>query len=444
MVDTIELSAGTGGAVLNTDDIGGVHTQVNKLGYGALDSLTLVTTAAGLPVQQQSGASFTVANGGTFATQVDGAALTALQLIDNLVLAEDAAHQSADPGVQMLGVRDDTLGIHSGTDGDYEPLHLTAAGRLYTSATVDAALPAGDNNIGNVDVASSALPAGASTSANQTTIIGHLDGVEGLLTTIDGDTSTLAGAVSGTELQVDVVAALPAGTNNIGDVDVASSALPTGAATLAEQQTQTTSLAAIETAVEILDNAVSGSEMQVDVVAALPAGTNNIGDVDIASIAAGDNNIGNVDIASAIPAGNNNIGDVDVASIAAGTNVIGRVAAIPATGAIYNGTASTTPVFVAIDHATSGDNTLVAAQGASNKVRVYALYLVSAGTTTVRFESGTGGTALSGQVSLVANVGFVLPFNPLGWFETAANTLLNLELSAAVSVDGGLVYSVVT
>jgi hypothetical protein len=49
-------------------------------------------------------------------------------------------------------------------------------------------------------------------------------------------------------------------------------------------------------ALQLLDNAISGSEMQVDVVAALPAGTNNIGDVDIASIAAGDNNIGNVDI----------------------------------------------------------------------------------------------------------------------------------------------------
>ena len=36
---------------------------------------------------------------------------------------------------------------------------------------------------------------------------------------------------------------------------------------------------AIETAVEILDNAISGSEMQVDVVAALPSGTNTIGSV---------------------------------------------------------------------------------------------------------------------------------------------------------------------
>jgi len=50
---------------------------------------------------------------------------------------------------------------------------------------------------------------------------------------------------------------------------------------------------------------------------ALPAGTNNIGDVDVLSIAAGDNNIGNVDLASAIPAGTNAIGkllppDIDV------------------------------------------------------------------------------------------------------------------------------------
>jgi len=89
------------------------------------------------------------------------------------------------------------------------------------------------------------LPAGASTAANQSTIIGHVDGIEALLTTMDADTSALAGAVAGTEVQVDVVS------------------LP-----------------------------------NVTVGAALPAGTNNIGDVDIASIAAGDNNIGNVDVAS--------------------------------------------------------------------------------------------------------------------------------------------------
>lgn len=53
---------------------------------------------------------------------------------------------------------------------------------------------------------------GVSTAANQTTIIGHVDGIEGLLTTIDSDTGNIstkidaiAGAVSGTEMQVDVL-----------------------------------------------------------------------------------------------------------------------------------------------------------------------------------------------------------------------------------------------
>lgn len=103
-----------------------------------------------------------------------------------------------------------------------------------------------------------------------------------------------------------------------------------------------------------------------------------------------------------------------------------------------------TPTFAVIDAATSGDNTIVAAQGASNKIRVHQLVLVASGTVTVRFESGASGTALTGQMTLTTNTGFVLPFSPVGWFETAANTLLNLELSAAQSVDGCLVYTIAT
>lgn len=77
----------------------------------------------------------------------------------------------------------------------------------------------------------------------------------------------------------------------------------------------------------------------VQVDAAIPAGNNNIGDVDVASIAAGNNNIGDVDVAS-IAAGNNNIGDVDVASIAAGDNNIGNVDILAASGAFASGSIS--------------------------------------------------------------------------------------------------------
>lgn len=92
-----------------------------------------------------------------------------------------------------------------------------------------------------------------------------------------------------------------------------------------------------------------------------------------------------------------------------------------------------------IDAATSGNNVLVAAIN-GKKIRVLSVFVVAAGAVTVRFESEADGTALSGQMNLAANGGFVLPFNPAGWFETAFGELLNLELSGAVSVDGCLTY----
>lgn len=71
--------------------------------------------------------------------------------------------------------------------------------------------------------------------------------VDGTVAVTNAGITTIAGAVSGTEMQVDVL----------------TSALPTGASTLAEQQSQTTHLATIagdttdiETAVELLDDTV--------------------------------------------------------------------------------------------------------------------------------------------------------------------------------------------
>jgi len=66
--------------------------------------------------------------------------------------------------------------------------------------------------------------------------------------------------------------------------------------------------------------------------------------------------------------------------------------------------------------------------------------MIAAGSVAVRFEGGASGTALTGQMNLTTNSGFSLPFNPVGWFETASGVNLNLELSAGTSVDGCLTY----
>lgn len=99
-----------------------------------------------------------------------------------------------------------------------------------------------------------------------------------------------------------------------------------------------------------------------------------------------------------------------------------------------------TPKYAIIDAASSGDNTIVAAV-ASKKLLVLGCVIIAAGAVNVRFEDGAGGTALSGQMNLTTNSGFTAPFSEIGWAVTSTNTLLNLELSGAVSVDGWLIYA---
>ena len=98
-----------------------------------------------------------------------------------------------------------------------------------------------------------------------------------------------------------------------------------------------------------------------------------------------------------------------------------------------------TPKFAAIALSASGNTTVVAAV-ASKKLRVLALSMVANGTVNIKFQTGTGGTDLTGLYYLIANTGAVLPFNPAGWFETASGVLLNANLSAAIAIGGSLTY----
>ncbi len=291
------LNIADGGNTITVDGTVAVSGTVT-VDLGANNDVTLATlpdTSAGdlAAIRASVGGTLTVGshavtNAGVFAVQVDGAALTALQIIDNPVFADDAAFTLAsssvmmagairddtlstltaiegdavplrvsstgalhvtgagggtqynvddaagatDTGTLLLAIRDDSLATLTPADGDYVGLRVSSTGALHvtgggggTEYNEDAATPAtitgtatmmerddalsaltpieGDwasmrcdaNGALWVAVNSSALPSGASTSANQTTIIGHLDGVEGLLTTIDTDTGNIATAV---------------------------------------------------------------------------------------------------------------------------------------------------------------------------------------------------------------------------------------------------------
>lgn len=166
---TVDGSVSIGSALpAGTNNIGDVDVLTlpslpagtNAIGTLAANSgvdigdVTINNASGGSAVNiQDGGNAITVDNGGTFVVQENGAALTALQLIDNIVQTEDTASANGDSGVVAFAVRKATPANTSGTDGDYEALQVSA-GRLWASAVIDTALPAGTNNIGDVDVAS--------------------------------------------------------------------------------------------------------------------------------------------------------------------------------------------------------------------------------------------------------------------------------------------------
>ena len=173
---TVGLSAAqTLGTVTNLSQLGG---QAISMGTGVRDAgtqrVTIATNdsvpvtgafwQATQPVSIASVPSHPVTNAGTFPVQVSSALpagtnnigdVDVLSIIPgtaatNLGKAVDSASGATDTGVAMLAIRDDALATVIPVDGDYSRLRLTSVGRLWTSATIDAALPTGANVIGGV------------------------------------------------------------------------------------------------------------------------------------------------------------------------------------------------------------------------------------------------------------------------------------------------------
>lgn len=103
-------------------------------------------------------------------------------------------------------------------------------------------------------------------------------------------------------------------------------------------------------------------------------------------------------------------------------------------GAIVNN------LYAAVNVSSSGSNPIVAAAGSGKVIRVLAYVLVCDAAVAVSWLQGV--TAVSGTMSFAANGGISCAFNPFGWFQTAANAALNLNLGAAIGVRGHINYVV--
>jgi len=233
MADNVELNAGSGGAVVATDqDVGLAHHQYMKMEWGPDNTQTKVDSgASALPIQD-GGNSITVDNGGTFATQASQSGTWNINNVSGTVsLPTGAATAAKQPALGTAGTASaDVITVQ----GIASMTALKVDGSAVTQPVSASSLP---------------LPTGASTAAKQPAL--------GTAGTASADVITVQGITSMTPLLVNAsgnavpvtdnsgsltvdnggtfaVQAAQSGTWNITNVSGTVS-LPTGAATAAKQ-----------------------------------------------------------------------------------------------------------------------------------------------------------------------------------------------------------------
>lgn len=237
------------------------------------------------------------ANSGVDIGDVDVTSVTPGTAAASLGKAEDAAHSSGDVGVMALGVRKDTGAAIAGTDGDYSPLQVDANGNLRvavvtgggtggTSATDDAAFtPASGSGtpiMGFADeVAPDVVDEGDVGVVRMTTYRGlhvNLRDANGAEVSVGGgtqynedDAETGAGKVT----MAGVIRRDTAASGVSADGDVAYMCVDSAGKLHVN----------VGNTVTVASHAVTNAgTFAVQVSSALPAGTNNIGDVDVLTV----------------------------------------------------------------------------------------------------------------------------------------------------------------
>jgi hypothetical protein len=206
----------------------------------------------------------------------------------------------------------------------------------------------------------------------------------------------------------------------------------------------------------------------VSLAAAIPAGTNNIGDVDVVSLPAG-----TVAGSSSLPAGTNNIGDVDIASGPTGASALqsqgpaahdavitgnpiaigmranaNEPTAVSADGDVVWGWADrfgrqvvisghpSPEAPVTVNATASGDTTVISAPGAGVSIHVCKASVHNRDTANrvVSLRDGAGGTIRWRAEIASEGGGSLIDFGDRGW-KLTANTALVVNLDAAGNCD---------
>lgn len=344
---------------------------------------------------------------------------TALQLLDDSVVAVDAVGTSAK--VLMQGaIRDDALSALTPIEGDAVNLRTDANGALWV-------IPNGTTTI------SGTVTANAGTNLNTSALAlesgGNLAAIRAGVAAPEGSPGS----------NVFVMGAYDAGDSGFiknlqcsinGELYIAASN---------PLATRATGSTAHDVALSDNPVAIGGYAS-----AAAPTSVSADGDVTYVWCLRNGSPVVNLAVGGTLVTGSAGLPVAQqgtwTAGLSAGTNLIGRTSSSDETSTIYNGTTALTPKYAVIAASSSGNNTIVAAV-TSKKIRVLAYNFIGNGAVNAKWQSGAGGTDLTGlKYIAAAGGGICAPYNPLGWFETGSNTLLNLNLSGAVAVGGEVVY----
>ena len=263
MADNIELSAGSGGAVIKTDDDGTAHWQYVKVAYGADNTQTLVTSTNGMPVILLAG------------TAEFGKLAAGVAEIGNVKNSGTFAVQSTlQAGTATFG----KLAANSGVDiGDVDvtsvpaPLSTTGGGLEATALRVTIA--SDSTGVVSIDDNGGAITVDGTVTANlSATDNAVLDSIDGKITACNTGAVVLAAGVA-------EIGKLAAGIAEIGNVK--------NSGTFATQAT-------LQTGSNAIGKLAANSGV-------------DIGDVDVTSISAGANLIGDVGISGARTSGGTTI-----------------------------------------------------------------------------------------------------------------------------------------
>ena len=162
-------------------------------------------------------------------------------------------------------------------------------------------------------------------------------------------------------------------------------------------------LKAVQTAVELIDNAISGTEMQVDVVAALPAGTNLLGKVGIDQTTPGTTNAVVEASAAAIlaakqaeAAGAEMVAASGIELLCVASATTYNTGAVLTAGVTYEVTAENGSIYLGVaDTTTDANKEMAVPAGATRRFTMPA-------TKTTLYYSTEDGAGVTGRLSRVA------------------------------------------